>query len=160
MTPRSSQVRSVGRGSGAPAAPMVRSAERSRVRKPGSRDIASSIVGTAKNDVTRCSSMTARVSVGSNRRTITAQPPRSRAGLTVPLRPPMWNSGARASVRSLPLKSRPMNWLTAFQVMFPWVRTAPLGRPVVPEVYMIRQGSSSATGTSRSSGSASASSCS
>ena len=35
VTPRSSQVRSVGSGSGAPAAPIVRSAERSRVAKPG-----------------------------------------------------------------------------------------------------------------------------
>ena len=61
----------------------------------------------------------------------------------------MWNSGARASVRSSPVKSRPMNWLTAFQVMLPWVSVAPLGRPVVPEVYMTRQGSSSATGSSR-----------
>jgi hypothetical protein len=71
--------------------------------------MASSIVGTAKNDVTRCSSMTPRVSAGSNRRTTTAQPPRSSAGLTVPLSPPMWNSGARARVRSAPVKSSPMN---------------------------------------------------
>jgi hypothetical protein len=117
--------------------------------------MASSIVGTAKNEFTRCSSMTRSVSAGSNRRTITAQPPRSSAGFTVPLSPPMWNSGASASVRSTGVKSRPSAWLTAFHVMLPWVSTAPLGRPVVPEVYMIRQGSSRVTGSSRGSGSAS-----
>ena len=158
VTPRSSHVRRVGRGSGAPAAPIVRSADRSRVVKPGSRAIASSIVGTAKKEVTRCCSITASVSAGSNRRTTTAHPPPSRAGLTVPLRPPMWNSGARARVRSACAKSIPMDWLTAFHVMLPWVSTAPLGRPVVPDVYMIRHGSSRPTGSSRGSASAAASS--
>ena len=52
----------------------------------------------------------------------------------------------------------PMNWLIAFQVMLPWVSTAPLGRPVVPDVYMIRHGSSRPTGSSRGYGSAAASS--
>jgi hypothetical protein len=137
---------------------MVRSADRSRVWKPGSRDIASSIVGTAKNEFTRCASMTSSVPAASNPRTTTAHPPRSRVGFTVPLSPPMWNSGASARVRSSAVKSIPRPWLTAFQVMLPWVSTAPLGRPVVPEVYMTRQGSSRATGSSRWSSSAAASS--
>src|SRR5690606_41575404 len=38
--------------------------------------------------------------------------------------------------------------LTAFQVRLPWVSKAPLARPVVPDVYMRTNGSSSATGSS------------
>jgi hypothetical protein len=35
-----------------------------------------------------------------------------------------------------------------FRTRLPWVSTAPLGRPVVPEVWRIRAGSSRVTGTS------------
>ncbi|CAM5700248.1 hypothetical protein SHIRM173S_07926 [Streptomyces hirsutus] len=46
---------------------------------------------------------------------------------------------------SSPARSVSTRTLTLFQVMLAWVRTAPLGRPVVPEVYMIMQGSSGVT---------------
>ena len=57
--------------------------------------------------------------------------------------PAMWNSGT-------PMK--PTSWLMsglivkrfviAWPAMLLWVRTAPLGLPVVPEVYMISAGES------------------
>ena len=54
----------------------------------------------------------------------------------------VWNSGATTRVRSSAREVHVDQDVDAFQVMLPWVSTAPLGRPVVPEVYMIRQGSS------------------
>ena len=60
----------------------------------------------------------------------------------------MWNRGAAATVTSVPEMPGPaVSMLTAFHSMLSWVSTAPLGTPVVPEVYMITHGSPPATGT-------------
>lgn len=64
------------------------------------------------------------------------------------LSPAVWNSGATTRVTSSPDRSVSTRTLTLFQVMLAWERTAPLGRPVVPEVYMIMHGSSGATASS------------
>ncbi len=54
----------------------------------------------------------------------------------------MWNSGAAAIVTSVEAMPGPAeSMLIAFHSMLSWVSTAPFGRPVVPEVYMITQGS-------------------
>ena len=62
----------------------------------------------------------------------------------------VWNSGATTSATSSCLKSASTTTLSAFQVMLPWLSVAPLDPPVVPDVYMIRHGSSGPTGSSRS----------
>ena len=57
--------------------------------------------------------------------------------------PAMWNSGTpmkpTSLFRSAPLVNRSV---IAWPVRLMWVSTAPLGRPVVPEVYMISAGES------------------
>ncbi len=51
--------------------------------------------------------------------------------------PPEWNKGKLARLTiSGPTEKNSVR-LTAFQKTMPWVMIAPLGRPVVPEVYMI-----------------------
>ena len=54
----------------------------------------------------------------------------------------VWNSGATTSATSSCRKSASTTTLIEFQMMLPWLRVAPLARPVVPDVYMIRHGSS------------------
>ena len=58
----------------------------------------------------------------------------------------MWKSGAQTSVRSSSARANACIALTLFQKMFPCVSIAPLGMPVVPEVYMSSATSSSRTG--------------
>jgi len=48
--------------------------------------------------------------------------------------PVTWKSGAAHSATSVLSTSTCTSWFTVFHVMLPWVSTAPLGRPVVPEV--------------------------
>ncbi|MOA49883.1 hypothetical protein D3C78_1728240 [compost metagenome] len=50
------------------------------------------------------------------------------------LKPPVWKKGVWVMVTSLWHRSQPTWVLMAFQVIVPWVKTAPLGLPVVPEV--------------------------
>ena len=62
--------------------------------------------------------------------------------------PAMWNSGTPMNPTSW-LRSAP--WVYSPVIVWPvrlvWVSTAPLGRPVVPEVYMISAGLSLGTST-------------
>ena len=55
--------------------------------------------------------------------------------------PAMWNSGTPMNPTSW-LMSGPVVYIPviAWPARLVWVSTAPLGRPVVPEVYMIRAG--------------------
>ena len=55
--------------------------------------------------------------------------------------PAMWNSGTPMNPTSL-LMSAPLvnRTVIAWPARLVWVSTAPLGRPVVPEVYMISAG--------------------
>ena len=62
----------------------------------------------------------------------------------------VWNSGATTSAISSCRKSASTTTLIAFQVMLPWLSVAPLAPPVVPDVYMIRNGSSRPMGSSMS----------
>ena len=57
--------------------------------------------------------------------------------------PAMWNSGTPMNPTSL-LRSAPLvkRKVMAWPARLVWVSTAPLGRPVVPEVYMISAGES------------------
>ena len=62
----------------------------------------------------------------------------------------VWNSGSTTSATSSCRKSSSTTTLSAFQVMLPWLSVAPLDPPVVPDVYMIRHGSSRPTASSMS----------
>ena len=74
-------------------------------------------------------------------------PPISVMGATDPIEA-MWNSGDAHRLTSSSPKSRQARIrVSDWQCRFSWESTAPLGRPVVPEVYMIRAGLSSGTST-------------
>ena len=60
----------------------------------------------------------------------------------VTLSPPMWKRGAHTRVMSSSSVSKASAALMLFQSRLPWVSMAPLGRPVVPEVYMMMATSS------------------
>ena len=85
--------------------------------------------------VTACSSMSRTAASGSKPvvGVITALAPSARNG-SIPLIPPMWNSGCPESQTSSAVA--PISWiqLSVEATRFAWVRTAPFGRPVVPDV--------------------------
>ncbi len=88
---------------------------------------------------------------------ITLVPPSSSGGRP-PASPAMWNSGAPgAATRSSGCQPMWVTWLKTCITRLWWVSTAPLGRPVVPDVYMMKAGSSSSTTTSSGSSLAAAS---
>ncbi len=60
--------------------------------------------------------------------------PICRAGTVWMLRPPTWNIGSTVSTRSCGVSSNRAMALSAFAATAAWVSSAPLGRPVVPEV--------------------------
>ena len=75
--------------------------------------------------------------------------------------PAMWNSGTPMNPTSLLMSAPLVNRnVIACPARLAWVSTAPLGRPVVPEVYMISAGESlgMSTGAAGSPSSASRSS--
>lgn len=72
----------------------------------------------------------------------------------------VWKSGATTSDTSSEAMSRSRIGFSTAKVTPPWVSTTPFGFPVVPEVYMMKHGSSWPTGMSMRAASASAMSCS
>ena len=76
---------------------------------------------------------------------ITEVPPTKKYG-RMPLRPPMWNSGRPDShTSSAPVMLISTIMLAVFMNRLKWESIAPLGRPVVPDVYMMKARSCSAT---------------
>jgi hypothetical protein len=76
----------------------------------------------------------ARVACAVKRASRVTLAPSCRAGVVWILSPPTWNSGNTVKTWSAAVMSC-MCWLiTAFQSNASWRSTAPLGRPVVPEV--------------------------
>ena len=64
----------------------------------------------------------------------TTVPPLNRVGRVTWLSPAVWNSGATASATSVLSTSTCASWLSRLKVTLPCEITAPLGRPVVPDV--------------------------
>ena len=64
----------------------------------------------------------------------------------------MWNSGSTVSSTDDGEMYAGPPRLTQFQNVMPWVMMAPFGWPVVPEVYMMVEMSSSVTSSALSSG--------
>ena len=108
------------------------------------------IAGTPNMVVTPCLGIASSTAPGSKLRSSTTVAPRMKALSGVTLSPPMWNSGAQTRVTSELWVSMPKAALMLFQSTLPWVSIAPLGRPVVPEVYMIQATWSVETWVSRS----------
>ena len=85
--------------------------------------------------VTACSSMRRTAACGSKPvvGVMIAFAPSARNG-SIPLIPPMWKSGWPESQTSSAVA--PISWiqLRVEATRFAWVRTAPFGRPVVPDV--------------------------
>jgi hypothetical protein len=140
----------VASGTGAPPHNSMRRLDRSASGHRGCAAIASYTAGTPNSEVTRWLSIASRVRPGSNPGSMSTAPPLSRVGRQSMLSAAVWNSGATTSAISSCLKSASTTTLSAFQVTLPWLSVAPLDPPVVPEVYMIRHGSSRLTGSSRS----------
>ena len=133
-------------GTGAPPTMSTRRLLRSRVAKSGCCDMNRNIAGTPNIIVTRCFSMSSSTMPGSNICSTTTAAPLVSAGIGVTLSPPMWKSGATTSVTSSISPSNARDALMLFQRTLPCVSMAPLGRPVVPDVYMIQATSSRETG--------------
>ncbi len=68
--------------------------------------------------------------------------------------PPTWNSGIETMFLSPSSNPQPSWACSVWAIMFAWVSATPLGRPVVPELYITRQTSSGSTSGSRPVGSA------
>ena len=153
--PRALYSRSNGSGTGAPPHMMTRKDDRSAASKSGCWATNSSIAGTAKVVVTRYSRTSAIKRAGSKARCSTTCPPFCQQLKGVTLRPPIWNSGAITRLTSFSDTSAPSAPLMLAHQKLPWVSMAPLGRPVVPDVYMITATSSSAVSTRSASGAAS-----
>ena len=79
-------------------------------------------------------------------------PPFCQVTRVVMFKPPMWNSGAMTSEMSSRWTSTVCSMLVLFHQMLPCVSIAPLGRPVVPLVYMMMATSSASTGSPCGSG--------
>ena len=87
--------------------------------------------------MTRSRAIVASVFSGSNAGKIAFVPPMYSSGRVCTPRPPMWNIGATVTVRSRLAEPAPRaEALIAFHRRLSWVSIAPLGRPVVPDVYM------------------------
>src|SRR5687768_3738839 len=143
-----------GSGTGAPPQIAERTDDRSAAAHRGERAIARNIAGTPNRNVTRYRSISSSVPSGSKADTRIAVPPLQNVGSTVWLSAATWNIGALTSVTSVLVTSTSTRRLTVFQVTLAWVSMTPLGRPVVPEVYMTMQVSPGSTGRSSGSGSA------
>src|SRR5580658_11053209 len=61
-------------------------------------------------------------------------------------RAPTWYSGPQARPRSALVKPNSTRWARFFHARLAWVIMTPLGRPVVPDVYIKRWMSSGAAG--------------
>ena len=125
--------------------------ESSRGVRDCSAQIACHCVGTKKQAVMRSPASRSSVAPGwkSPDGTMTLVPPRTRYG-RIPLSPAMWKSGSPDSQTWSspdPIRSA-MSRLNVFTTRLRWLSTAALGRPVVPDVYMMKAGSFSSTAAS------------
>ena len=131
----SSKARITSSGIAEPPEAQVRSDEASMPSDAGWLRIAAYIVGTPCMIVTRSFSMTSIAACGSKRGIRASEAPEIVAALSPTTSPKTWNSGRQPMTMS----SEVIVWMTwaersALRWMLLWVSSAPLGRPVVPEV--------------------------
>lgn len=92
------------------------------------------MVGTPCMTVTRSRSRIRRAAEGSNRGRSVTQAPVSTAALSPQVCPKTWKKGRPPKTVSVPVMPRSPLTVSVLLRRLPWVRTAPFGRPVVPEV--------------------------
>ena len=96
--------------------------------------IAAYIVGTPSNTVARSRSMISSAVPASNRGSSDSEPPTAIVAFSAHVWPKAWNSGSAPSMTASGPSSNSSSETATFSVRFPWVSSAPLGCPVVPEV--------------------------
>jgi hypothetical protein len=131
----SSKERMTSSGIAEPPEAQVRRLEASMPSELGWLRMAAYIVGTPCMIVTRSFSMTSMAAAGSNRGMSARDAPATVAALRPTTSPNTWKSGRQPITTS----SGVISWITwaervALRWMLRWVSSAPLGRPVVPEV--------------------------
>ncbi len=92
------------------------------------------IVGTPSITVTLSRWSTSRALVGSKRGISVIVPPAAMVEFIPTVWPNEWNSGRPPKTTSSGVKSIMLTQISALRAMFAWVSSAPLGRPVVPDV--------------------------
>ena len=112
----------------------------------------SSMAGTANVVVTPYGGTSSRKRPGSKLRCSTISPPFCQVMSVVTLRPPMWKSGRDHQGHVVLAHVEKCSALVLFHQRLAWVSMAPLGRPVVPDVYMMTATSSASTGSASVSG--------
>jgi hypothetical protein len=93
------------------------------------------MVGTPTMIVTPCAAIVASAAAGSNRGSIVTLAPQRTAVFSVTVCPNEWNRGRPPKIISSGVScSRVVAVTSALRVRLAWVSSAPLGRPVVPDV--------------------------
>ena len=121
-------------GSTEDPAQTVRRHERSVAVQPGWAVSACRVAGTCSVRLGRSSAMARSVAVGSKRLCSSTVAPTESAGRVWMHRPPTWNSGSTVSTVSSAVRPCTCAAMAMFASRLPWVCTAALGAPVVPEV--------------------------
>ena len=109
--------------------------------------IALTIAGASHTAVTRDRSSSSTTLAASNTRWMTVVAPAAMSDVVVRSSAPTWYSGPHARPRSASENPNSTTCARFFQARFACVSMTPLGRPVVPDVYMSRWTSSASATT-------------
>ena len=129
-------------GTASPPAKQARRRLRSYADAPGACSIAFSITGRAPKMVTPCCCSCSSTKGNSKRGIITTVFPAIKVDTSTD-NPKMWHVGSTMPDTSLGCTSATAMPVTASCVSVRWVCVTPLGRAVVPDVYMMTAGASS-----------------
>ena len=138
------------RGIGIFSPPLIttRTDDRSRRSMSGNAMIALTMAGASQTVVTLERSTSSTTAAASNDRWMSmVAPAASRDVVVRSKRRPRGRAGPQASPRSALVKPNSTRWARFFQARLAWVSMTPLGRPVVPDVYINRWMSSAAATT-------------
>ena len=103
------------------------------------------MLGTAASTDTRAASIRLSAWSGVKRGSKATVAQAAKAAFIDTVWPKAWNRGRPPKMTSSAVKPKTFTQLRAFEKIFAWLRVAPFGRPVVPEVYRITAGSCSFT---------------
>src|SRR5262249_54440170 len=130
-----SNPRSTSTGSAAPPETPTRRVETSQRGRSGQARRATYIVGTPSKTVTRPRAINSSAFSGVNRDTRVRRAPTRTAVLRPQVWPKEWNSGRPPKMTSSgPTWTRSVAVTSTLDTRLAWVSSAPLGRPVVPDV--------------------------
>jgi hypothetical protein len=135
-----------GMGIFSPPLMITRTDDRSRDSTSGRAMIAFTIAGASHTVVTPDRSISSTTAAASKAGWMIVVAPTATRDVVVRSSAPTWYSGPHARPRSSRVKPNSTMWARFFQARLACVSITPLGRPVVPEVYMRRCTSSGAVG--------------